>query len=255
VIILAINQTGMKICVAQTRPVKGDIQANIEAHLKFAQHSATKGADVIIFPELSLTGYEPALAQSLAIELNDHRLGEFQKLSDATRTTIAVGAPTKNKRGTSISLIIFQPDQPRKAFSKYYLHSDEEPFFVPGENIPLDVKGTRLALAICYEISIPEHTQQAFRDGAGIYIASVAKFANGIDKAIDTISETARKYSAIALMSNCVGECDGALCVGKSSVWNQEGHLLGQLNDTEEGMLMLDTTSLKVTTETLMVQA
>jgi predicted amidohydrolase len=241
----------MKICVAQTRPVKGDIQANIEAHLKFVQRGATKGADVIIFPELSLTGYEPSLAQSLAIELNDHRLEEFQKICDVKRMTVGVGVPTKNQGGTSISLIIFQPDQPRKAFSKYYLHSDEDPFFVRGENIPLDVGGTRLALAICYEISIHEHTQQAFRDGAGIYIASVAKFANGIDKAIDTISETAKKYSAISLMANCVGACDGALCVGKSSVWNREGHLLAQLNDTDEGMLIVDTVSQEVIIEIL----
>jgi len=56
----------MKICVAQTRPVKGDIQSNIENHKKFIDLAVSGGADTIIFPELSLTGYEPELAKELA---------------------------------------------------------------------------------------------------------------------------------------------------------------------------------------------
>ncbi len=53
----------MKICVAQTRPVKGDIQGNIENHIKLIDLAVLNGADTIIFPELSITGYEPELAK------------------------------------------------------------------------------------------------------------------------------------------------------------------------------------------------
>jgi predicted amidohydrolase len=43
------------------------------------------------------------------------------------------------------------------------------------------------------------------------------------------------------LMSNCVGHCDNFESAGRSSAWNDEGLLLGQLNDTDEGMLIFDT--------------
>ena len=59
----------MKIAVAQTKPVTGDIDSNIKNHITLATVAADNGADIIIFPELSLTGYEPSLAKQLATDL------------------------------------------------------------------------------------------------------------------------------------------------------------------------------------------
>ena len=53
----------MKICIAQTKPVKGNISSNIEAHIGFIERALTFGTEAIFFPELSLTGYEPELAK------------------------------------------------------------------------------------------------------------------------------------------------------------------------------------------------
>jgi len=56
----------MKICIAQTTPIKGDIEKNIENHKKLIALSIQENADIIVFPELSLTGYEPKLVKELA---------------------------------------------------------------------------------------------------------------------------------------------------------------------------------------------
>ena len=56
----------MKIALVQARPVKGDIEANIAAHKRLIGLAVLNGADMIIFPELSITGYEPELANELA---------------------------------------------------------------------------------------------------------------------------------------------------------------------------------------------
>ncbi len=93
----------MKICVAQSRPLKGDIQSNIVAHKKIIDLAVNDKADIIIFPELSLTGYEPALAKELATDQEDSRFNDFQNVSDTHQITIGVGVPTKNKEGISIS--------------------------------------------------------------------------------------------------------------------------------------------------------
>ena len=232
----------MKICVAQTRPIKGDIQSNMGHHKKLINLAVSHGADIVIFPELSLTGYEPTMAKELATHQDDRRLDDFQKISDTHQITIGVGVPTKNTTGICISMVLFQPHKARQTYSKKYLHPDEEEFFVSGQNSTGFIGDkTNVALAICYEISVPEHVENAFKSGAEIYIASVAKFVNGIDKALSRLSDIANKYTMTVLMANCVGQADGEECAGKTSIWNNQGLLIGQLNDTNEGILIIDT--------------
>ena len=88
----------MKICVAQTRPVKADIQRNVERHSVAVDLAASCGADTIIFPELSLTGYEPTLAGQLATTRDDQRCDVFQELSDTRQIAIGAGRPDKQPR-------------------------------------------------------------------------------------------------------------------------------------------------------------
>ena len=232
----------MRICAAQTRPVKGDIQSNIENHKKLIGLAISNGADIVIFPELSLTGYEPKLSKELATDQDDGRFDDFQKLSNAGRITVGVGVPTRDDTGVCISMVLFQPHRARQTYSKKYLHPDEEQFFISGQSLTgFKVNRTNVALAICYELSVHEHAENAFKSGAEIYIASVAKFVDGVEKAINRLSEIADRYSVTVLMSNCVGQADGYECAGRTSVWNNQGILVGQLDDKNEGLLIIDT--------------
>ncbi|WP_010177333.1 carbon-nitrogen hydrolase family protein [Aquimarina agarilytica] len=237
----------MKICIAQTEPIKGDILKNIENHKKLIMLSVKKGADLIVFSELSLTGYEPELAQKLATTKDDQRFNEFQEISDVHKITIVIGLPTKNDQGTCISLILFQPNKPRMTYSKAYLHPGEEKYFITGENLaPIPIGNHKVAFAICYETSITEHIEKAFNNKADVYVASVLNTVSGVDKDIHRISEIAKKYTMLALMSNLVGESGGYDCAGKSSVWNKEGKLIGQLDDTNQGIIVFDTATHQV---------
>jgi predicted amidohydrolase len=237
----------MKIGVAQTRPVIGDIQANIINHGKIIDVAVLNGADAIFFPELSLTGYEPKLAKDFATDQDDIRFEEFQKISDTKNITIGVGIPTKATPGILISMIIFQTHSPRQTYSKQYLHPDEFPFFVKGhQQLFLNVSNKKISPAICYELSVPEHADHAFENGADIYLASVAKTLSGAGKAIETLNGIAKRYSMITLMSNCVGLCDGSECSGQTSIWNDQGVLAGQLDNTCEGILIIDTETQEV---------
>jgi predicted amidohydrolase len=240
----------MKIAVTQTKPVTGNIRQNIKNHKRLVDLGVRRGAELIFFPELSLTGYEPRLAKELAIDPDDHRLDGFQDFSNGKQITIGVGAPTKSAAGTCISMLLFQPVQARQLYSKQHLHADELPFFVCGRDSPGIIGAEpKIALAICYEISVLEHAELASRNGAKIYVASVAKFVRGIDKAVSRLAEIAGTHSMTVLMSNCIGECDGSECAGKSSVWNDQGGLVGQLDDSSEGILIFDTATQSVMKE------
>jgi predicted amidohydrolase len=242
----------MKICVAQTRPFKGDIQKNIAAHKNLINIAVSYGADCIIFPELSLTGYEPELAKDLVTTHDDSRLDDFQKISDTNKITIGVGIPTKTNSGILISIIIFQPYKPRQTYSKQHLHSDEYQYFICGEHqLILTLNDKKVVPAICYESLLSEHSENAFKSGAEFYIASVAKSETGVTKAVKHFPDIASKYSMTVLMANCVGYCDNFESVGKTSIWNNYGELVGQLNDTNEGILIIDTDTEKVIEKTI----
>ena len=94
----------MKICAVQTQALKGDIAGNIARHLWFAELAIANGANMIVFPELSVTGYEPTLAASLATTATDERLDCFQELSDKHRVTICIGLPTRSEQQFFISM-------------------------------------------------------------------------------------------------------------------------------------------------------
>jgi predicted amidohydrolase len=234
----------MRLCVAQIRPVKGNIDRNIEKHEEIVASASSYSASAIIFPELSLTGYEPTLARELACDASESRFDVFQRIADDKEITIGIGAPTRNEAGNCISMILYQPHQRNRIYSKKHLHHDEEPFFVAGENFNVfTIQESNIAPAICYEISVPQHAENASANGADFYIASVNKSVTAIDAALKRLAEIARKYSMTVLMSNCVGFCDGSRCAGKTSIWNDKGLIIGQLDDRSEGLLFFDTVS------------
>lgn len=242
----------MKICVAQTRSVKGDVLTNIENHLRFIDAAVSSQADLIVFPELSLTGYEPGLAGELACDADDGRLNVFQEISNKNRIGIGVGMPLKSSGGTQIGMIIFQPEHERIAYAKMHLHADEFPYFVTGkEAVQLNIKNTKISFAICYELSVSEHSENAFKTGADVYLTSVAKTAEGVEKAEKNLSQIAESYSMITLMSNSIGPSDNFIGAGKSAVWHKNGQLAGQLNSAEEGLLIFDTETQELIQKTI----
>jgi predicted amidohydrolase len=123
----------MKISIAQTKPIIGNVSANIEAHKRLIALALTCNADAIFFPELSLTGYEPELAKELATNQTDTRLDIFQHISDNNNIIIGIGLPTATESQIRISMVIFESNKPRQTYSKQQLHSDEFPFFKNGE--------------------------------------------------------------------------------------------------------------------------
>jgi predicted amidohydrolase len=236
----------MKICVAQIRPVKGDIEANIHSHKELIELAVSVGTDFIIFPELSITGYEPELVKELATTQDDVRFELFQKIADADLITIGIGVPLLTDDGIRVSQVYFQPDKPREMYSKVFLHSSEEEYFIRGDRyINLRVDDANIAPAICYELSVREHAERAAKSGADIYAVSVVE--DNIEKAIKRLTNVATEYSMTVMMANAIGKTGVYECPGKSSIWNNNGRLVGQLDDSHEGILVFDTDTGEIT--------
>lgn len=234
----------MKLGAVQFRPDPGQIEKNILKHLYVVDLAIENDIEFIIFPELSLTGYEPTLAKTLAFDPTDQRLNPFQKVSDSAGITIAVGLPIKSNDVNLIGQLIFIPHRKPLLNTKQYLHEDEAPFFNCGKNItPLSIGEWRVGLAICFEISLPDHAINAKKLGADFYMASVAKNTEGLRKAKKTLSTTASNLKMTVMMANYAGIADGELCPGGTAVWGTNGEMIGELGDTEEAILSYHTNS------------
>ncbi len=235
----------MKLCVAQTKPYKGDIKKNMETHIKLITLAISQNVDLIIFPELSLTGYEPELIDHLAMTTPDSTIFDpLQVLSDENDITICAGIPTKSDRGFLISMLIFQPNISKTIYAKRYLDPDELLYFIPGDKqLFLTNKGTKIAPAICYESTFKDHIQYAIKQGSKIYAASVLNSEKAMNKASKYMSKMSKQHNMIVLLANFIGESGGYQAAGQSSIWNTNGELVSRLNKTNEGILIFNTES------------
>jgi len=239
----------MRVTIAQVQVIKGNIEKNIENHLKWIKQAILHNADMVVFPELSLTGYEPSLAEGLASNQDDARLDEMQNLSDKNKITIGVGLPTRKESKVFVSMIILQPQKGRITYSKQYLYPPEKSVFTAGENpLVLNLKTEIVSPAICYETSNEAHCAYALRNNASIYIASVLSSVSGIDDELKKLSDIAKQNKLVTLMANYVGKSGGYDCAGKSSVWNEKGELVGQLGSEYEGIITFDTQTKEIKT-------
>ena len=237
----------MKICIAQTKSESGNVSKNIQNHLKHIAHAIELKSDVIVFPELSITNYEPELAKDLATTVNDSIFNPFQNLSDINQITIGIGMPIKAINGIHISMLLFQPNKKRTVYSKRILHADELPYFVSSTNQPfLNVKGKTIALGICYETLERDPFIAAKKHNADAYIASVSKPNSGTDKAYTHFPLIAEEFEIPILMCNAIGYSDNFVANGLSAVWNKKGELVAQMDKENSGLLIYDTETEKV---------
>lgn len=231
----------MKIAAVQSRPTVGPVEGNLPQHQHLIELSIQHGADLIVFPELSLTGYEPKLAAQLARVPTDSCFDIFRDLSDAHNVTICVGVPLTGVDLPTISCLIFRPRVEVQTYSKRYLHSDELPYFRPGTcDGVLISTAPNVALAICYELSVEEHRRWAVEAGATVYVASVAKSRRGIEATEARMSEFSQHSSLSVLVANCLGTLDDTPCVGHSSAWDCQGRLIARMDAERVGLILKD---------------
>jgi len=245
------------------QPVSGDVAANLASHQRWASLAVEQGVDLLVFPELSLTGYEPSLASELATTAADERFAGLQRMSDRYGIWIGIGAPIRvgsgaevadgtasssgggrddGREAVQIGMVIFRPDAERIVYAKQYLHADEQPFFVPGRGqVFLALDDHKIALAICYELSVPEHSVNAYSHRADIYLVSVAKTAAGLEKTMDVLSGIACTYSMTVVMVNSVGPCEDGESAGGSVVIDNGGAVVAAMSEGDEGVLVYDT--------------
>lgn len=234
----------MKIGLVQMRSVLGSIDKNIEKHLQLIKLTARHEINLLLFPELSLTGYAPRIANALAIKDDNSKLNIFQEVSDTMNMVICIGVPLKNGMKSTISMIIYQPCREKIIYSKRLLHPDEEKYFDPGNSqIILDINGNLIAPAICFESTLDSHFMDCSQNGINFYMASVAKGQRAMHSAHQHYCNLSKRNSIIVGVSNSIGQSEDFMSSGHTAIWDRDGKKITELGEDREGVVEYDSNS------------
>jgi predicted amidohydrolase len=245
------------VSVAQTCPVKGDVTANVDEHLRLIAAAKAEGAQVVVFPELSLTGYEIELASELAFSEHDSRLAPLAEAASSRTITLIVGAPVRIEARLHIAAFVFLPDGTQTLYTKHRLGAFDESaradgtvppaektVFEPGDRNPLvRIGGNTAALAICADIGMPTHPRRAADRGVKAYLASMFVIPSAFNADSGTLCRYATQHSMVVALSNFGSPTGGLAAAGRSSIWSQKGDRLVELGPTGAGVAVATETS------------
>lgn len=221
--------TALTLAAAQSISIAGNVSANIQRHLVLMRAAARHGVHVLVFPELSLTGYEPSLAAGLAITPDDAVLAPLREMAKQLRLTTVVGMPIRlaPEAGVLIGALVLGAQGSLALYTKQHLHPGEDAAFVPGQGgAALEWADERIALAVCADFSHASHPRLAAESGASVYAAGVLISEGGYATDSALLEGYAVEHGLLVLMANHGAPSGGYVCAGRSAIWAGDGSLL-----------------------------
>lgn len=224
-----------RIAAAQISVRSGDVEFNRQQHLDAIARAASLKVSILIFPELSLTGYEPELAASLAMSPAEERLNPLAAAAMATGMAIVAGAPVVRECTRPwLAALVFSPDGTRQVYAKQHLGGTEPDWFTPGDRSQmLPIHDEQIGLAICADSSRPSHPEGYARAGATVYATGVFLTAEWYRTDVPRLEAAAKTWGLLVVMAN-QGESRGTLqSVGQSTIWGPDGEVLARACGTQ----------------------
>jgi len=245
----------MKVALAQIAPRLGDIQHNLKLHQNIAAKTKKENVDLLIFPELSLTGYTlKDLTQDIAIDPQKDAV--FKKLEALSQgMSLVFGFVEEGEDGLIYNSSAFLSQGQalhihRKVFLPTYGMFEEGKFFAQGKNFrTFSTPFGKAGMMICYDFLHYGASYLLFAGGSGLNIITSAAPGRGVadDSSFATSSmwelmgkTIARFSSAFVFYCNRVGLEDGKVFAGGSFIYNPAGNLIAQAPYVDEDFLVAD---------------
>ncbi|MCG2585996.1 carbon-nitrogen hydrolase family protein [Massilia sp. TS11] len=230
----------LRLAAAQSAARAGDVAANLARHADFVRVARAAGADLLLFPELSLSGYEPAHVAACALAPDDARLAALV----CPGMQVIVGAPLRapDPARPFIGSLCLHGDGRRSVYRKQHLHPGEEAFASAGPSgaSVFEVQGVACAQAICADISQASHPAAARAAGADVYLAGVLISVSGYAHDAALLQGHAAREQMLVLMANHGAPSGGYDSAGRSACWDAQGRLVAALPGSGEALLLID---------------
>ena len=237
----------LTVTIAQINPIVGSFKHNTQLILDAIAQAQKNNADVIVFPELVITGYPPEdlLFRPAFLKRVDEALEEIAK---ATKNiTAIIGAP-KEERGKLFNVAcVMQEGKITQSYAKQHLPNyrvfDEKRYFRRGkESIVIDIKGHKVGLLICEDIWMTAPAQNAKQAGAEMLLVLNASpyRTNKTNERLKILAQRSTDNDLSIVYANLVGGQDELIFDGESLVFDRAGQLIFQAPSFESGVFTVD---------------
>ena len=208
------------VAAAQPRCVPYDVAVNAEAHASVVRAAA---AQVVVFPELSLTGYE---LDAPVVAVDDLELAPIIDACAQSESLALVGAPVASEHGDHIAMIAVDGNGATVAYRKMWLAETESRRFTPGDSpAVVVVDGWRLGLAICKDTGIPQHASDTAAQGIDVYVAGVLDSADDAAVQDQRARRVTDEHHVWVVVASFAGSTGGGYenAAARSRVWSPDG--------------------------------
>jgi predicted amidohydrolase len=245
--------TEYSVAVAQVNPRLGDVEFNLSVYEDRVRQARGLGAELIVFPELSLTGYFlKDMVSTVALRLD---APEVQRLGALSRDTALVAGLVEEAADYRFynSAVYFEDGEIRHVHRKAYLPTyglfDEGRYFARGDRIrAFDSKFGRLALLICEDLWHPSTMYIAALDGALTVLCPSSSPLRGVSEGAEQDNNArywellnamyTQTFSVFLVYANRVGFEDGVGFWGGSEVVDPNGVRLAKAKYYDEDLVL-----------------
>lgn len=242
----------LRVALAQINTALGDVSRNLTKHLSLIEAAEKQGANLVVFPELSLTGYVlQDLVSTVALSpcKEDPIFGQLLEASRAIDLTVGFVEEDSRHRFFIAAAYLSQGEVVHihhKLYLPTYGLFDEGRFFAWGDSISaFDTRFGRMGMLICEDFWHASPPYLLWLDGADIFLFMSASPGRGLSAAPklesarwveQLVQAYANLFTAFVAHANRVGYEDGLHFWGGSTAFDPDGVLLAQAPYFEEGL-------------------
>ena len=240
------NDSAIRVAIAQINCTVGDLEGNAERIFNAAREAASHGADIVVTPELALTGYPPEdlLLRPALYARSDQALAVLvARLSAFPDLHCVIGHPSLEDGKRYNSASVWQGGKRAGIVHKSELPNydvfDEVRYFAHGtEPLVFDVKGTRFGVAVCEDAWFPRVPAAARAAGAEVLLIPNGSpyHVNKLAQRHDVMRANVTPAGLALVYANLVGGQDELVFDGGSFVLDGAGRVTAQMKDFVEGV-------------------
>ena len=241
------------VAVAQLSPRLGDVEANLELYAQAVAEARGRGADLVVFPELSLTGYLLRdMVPTVALRLDAAELKHLRKLSQKTAILAGLVEETRSFRFHNSAVLLDRGEivaVHRKVYLPTYGMFDEQRYFARGSEVrAFDSRFGRGAILICEDLWHPSTAYLAALDDALFILCPSASPLRGIAEGHEQDDNAryweminrfyASTFSVSLVYANRVGFEDGIGFWGGSEILDAAGERIAKARYYEPDLVV-----------------
>ncbi|TCP49931.1 putative amidohydrolase [Tamaricihabitans halophyticus] len=227
-----------RLACLQTPGSPGDPEANLAELDRAAARSVAAGADLLVTPELFLTGYD---IEGTAAFARQPLVSHAAEIARRNHIALLVGVPLRTAKGMiNAAVFVDETGEVIGTHAKTHLFGElDRSRFVPGFSTTsiVDYRGLRIAILICYDVEFPETVRAAALHGAQLIAVPTAQMTPFAWVAETLIPVRAWENQVYLCYVNHSGAERDTVYVGRSSIVGPNGGILAQAH--EEPALLL----------------